>query len=253
MTLSLDLPQAPASPLGRLDPRWKLAALLGAAILIAPVQTPLPALIAWAGALLLAVLGRLPARWFTSRLIAGLALPAFFALWLPFTIREGQAVHEVVGITVSAAGTQRAVALVAKAGCIITLVLIVLATAPLQDTFKAAHALRMPGWLVHLVLMTYRYAHLLGDEFGRLRVALRVRGYRNRAGLHSYRTIGHVAGTLLVRGHERSERVAEAMRCRAFDGRFRSLHTFRARAADGLFLAAVLGLAASLLAWDLLS
>ena len=65
-------------------------------------------------------------------------------------------------------------------------------------------------------------------------MALRVRGYRNRANLHSYRTIGAVTGALLVRGWERGERVGHAMRCRGFDGRFRSLSEFRTTAADVL-------------------
>ena len=101
-----------------------------------------------------------------------------------------------------------------------------LATAPLEVTLKAAHALRVPGLLVQLALLSYRYLFVLGDELARLRVALRVRGYRHRANWHSYRTVGHVAGTLLVRGYERAERVGQAMRCRGFDGRFRSLTEF---------------------------
>ena len=80
--------------------------------------------------------------------------------------------------------------------------------------------------------------------------ALRVRGFRNRPDLHSYRTIGQVAGTLLVRSHERSERLAQAMRCRGFDGRFRSLHAFRTTVADVLAFALVVGYAACVLAGD---
>ena len=77
--------------------------------------------------------------------------------------------------------------------------LVVLATAPPDATLKAAHALRVPGLIIQLALLTYRYLFLLADELGRLRTALRVRGYRNRMNRHSYRTVGHVAGTLLVR------------------------------------------------------
>jgi cobalt/nickel transport system permease protein len=99
--------------------------------------------------------------------------------------------------------------------------------------------------------MAHRYVFLFAEEFGRLRTVLRVRGYRNRASVHSYRTIGQVAGTLLVRGHERSERVANAMRCRGFDGRFRALHDFKTRGVDLLFFAMVVFVAGGLLGWDL--
>ena len=90
-------------------------------------------------------------------------------------------------------------------------------------------------------------------EFGRLRTALRVRGYRNRMTVHSYRTIAHVAGTLLVRGAERADRVGQAMRCRGFDGRFRSLTEFHTRPADVAAFLATVAVALGLLVWDVLS
>ncbi len=97
----------------------------------------------------------------------------------------------------------------------------------------------------------HSYVFVLADEFARLRIALRLRGFRNRASLHSYRTVGHVTGTLLVRGAAQAERVAQAMRCRGFDGRFRSWHDFRTRPADLLFFLCVISAGAGLLAGDI--
>jgi cobalt/nickel transport system permease protein len=135
-----------------------------------------------------------------------------------------------------------------KGLALFTLSGVLLVTAPLEASLTAARALFIPGLLVQLVLLCYRYLFVLGDELARLRVALRVRAFRNRATWHCYRTIGAAAGTLLVRGYERAERVGHAMRCRGFDGRFRSLATFRTRAVDVLafFLMLTVG---ALLAW----
>jgi cobalt/nickel transport system permease protein len=251
MTLLLDIPDAGNSPVHRLDPRWRLAALLVAAVAVALLQAPLPAVTALAATLLLVVAARLPAPWYAVRLGAALVLPAFFVIWLPFVPRPGDECWDLAGVVVSASGAMRAATVLAKAASVVSIMLVLLATAPLPDTFKAAQSLHAPGWLVHLALLSYRYVGLLGDEFVRLRTALRVRGYRNRAGLHAYRTIGQVAGTLLVRGHERSERVAQAMRCRGFDGRFRSLHNFRTRTADVLFFAGAAVAAGAVLSWDM--
>jgi cobalt/nickel transport system permease protein len=250
MTLLLDIPAARPSPLRQLDPRWKLAALLLAACAVAALRSPLPALTALAAAMLLVAFGRLPWHWFAVRLGTALVVPAFLVFWLPFASRPDDAPVYLLGFTLSATGLLQAAMLLMRAGCIVSLMLVLLATAPLQDTFKAAQSLRMPGWLVQIALLSYRYVFVLAEEFVRLRTALRVRGYRNRAGLHAYRTIGQVAGTLLVRGHERSERVAQAMRCRGFDGRFRSLHDFRTRGIDVLFFAVTVVGAAVVLGWD---
>jgi cobalt/nickel transport system permease protein len=147
---------------------------------------------------------------------------------------------------------QAAAVITLKALAIVMLTLVLWATAPVEVTFKAAHALRVPGVVVQLLALTYRYLFLLLEELGRLRVALRVRGYRNRANRQSYRTVGHVAGALLVRSYERAERVGQAMRCRGFDGCFRALAEFRTRMQDVAAFLLIVGGSVGLLAWDLL-
>jgi cobalt/nickel transport system permease protein len=249
MTLALNPLPCPDSPLRRLDPRWKLAALLLAAGAVASLRSLPAAALGLAGALALALLARLPGRWYMMRLGATAVFLAPFVLTLPFLLRD-RGTSPALGLWHVPYGLAVALLLSAKALTIVTLLLVLLATAPLESTLKAAHSLRLPGLLVHLALLTYRYLFVIASELGRLRVALRVRGYRNRATRHSYRTVGHVAGTLLARSAERAERVGQAMRCRGFDGRFRSLSGFRTRPADVLAFLLVAGAAASLLVWD---
>ncbi len=234
----------------RLDPRWKLAGLGSAALAFALLRTWGPALTALAGALVLVAVARLPLRWYLQRLGTAVTMFMLFSIWLPFVVEPGDARLDLGIVTLSLPGLLRLCALSAKLAAMLSLMLVLVATSPLPDTFKAAHALRVPGLLIQLALLTYRYVFLLGEELARLRIALRVRGFRNRANLQSYRTVGQVAGTLLVRSHERSERVAQAMRCRGFDGHFRSLCDFHTSAADMLVFAVVVGYAGGMVAWD---
>jgi len=248
MTLALEHLEIASSPLGRWDARWKLAALAPAAVAVALLQTLPCALAAFAAALGLIVLGRLPPRWYLVR-IGSLALfLVFFVVWLPFVHDQGPS-WTLGGLSLSRDGLVLAAVIVLKSLAAVTCILVVWATAPVDVNLKAAHALRVPGVVIQIVLLTYRYLFLLAEELGRLRIALRVRGYRNRANAHSYRTIGHVTGTLLVRSYERAERIGQAMRCRAFDGRFRSLATFRTHGRDvAAFLIITLGATALLVA-----
>ncbi len=250
MTLAFSVPPQPQSLVSRLDPRWKLAALLFAAAIAATLHTLPAATCALAAALLLAFLARLPPRWFLQRLGALAVFLALFTLPLPWLLDDNGPGWSVGPVRFSLHGLEVALLLGAKAVTIVTLFLVVQVTAPLEATLKAAHALRVPGLLVQLGLLSYRYLFVLADELARLRIALRVRGYRNRANRHSYRTAGHVAGTLLVRGYERAERVSQAMRCRGFNGQFRSLTAFRTRRSDVLAFLLVTAGAAALAAWD---
>jgi cobalt/nickel transport system permease protein len=220
------------------------------AAVAATLHTLRVAVVALAAALLLALLARLPLRWFLQRLGAAALFLALFALPLPWLLGGDGPGWSWGPIRLSWHGIEAALLLTAKAITLVTLFLTAQATAPLETTLKAAHALRIPGLFVQLGLLTYRYVFVLADELRRLRIALRVRGYRNRVRRHSYRTAGHVAGTLLVRGYERAERVGQAMRCRGFDGQFRSLTAFATRPADVVAFLLLVASAAALAVWD---
>lgn len=253
MTLAVQELPRPDSSLARLDPRWKLAALVLATLATAALTQLPAAALALAGALLLAAWARLPPRWFLARLGNLLPFLILIGVVFPLAVRDGGPGFHWGPCHLSLHGLRLAGLLAAKAVAIVTLMMVLLATAPLTVTLHAAHRLRLPGLFVHLSLLTYRYLFLLAQELGRLRIALRVRGYRNRANWHSYRTIGHVAGTLLVRSSERAERVGQAMRCRGFEGRFRSLVEFRTTAADVAVFALIAAIALMILAWDFFS
>jgi cobalt/nickel transport system permease protein len=246
MTLTFTPPPLSESPVTRFDPRWKLAGLLLSALAATWLRTLPATLLAFAGSLLLVLLARLPWRWYLGRVGALAVALAIFVLPLPFLLADGGPSWQWGFLRVSLHGAAVALLLGAKALTVVTLMLVLLASTPLDALLKAARSLHVPGLLVQLALMSYRYLFLLRDELARLRIALRVRGYRNRATRYSYRTLGHVAGTLLVRGYERAERVGHAMRCRGFDGQFRSLSDFRTRPADVagflILLAAAVGI-----------
>ncbi len=251
MTLLWSLPPCTDSPLARRDARWLLAALAMAALCTAAIQSPLASGAALCGALILAAMARLPWRWLCSRLGAVLLFLAFFALPLPFLLDDGPG-WQLGPVHLSARGLAAAVTLVCKSLALVLFAAVLLASRPVETTLKAAHSLRVPGLLVQLALLSYRYAFVLTQELRRLRIALRTRGFRNRPSRHCYRTLGHVAGTLLVRGQERAERVGQAMRCRGFDGRFRSLTQFRTQPGDVLAFISIAGIALVLWGWDLL-
>jgi cobalt/nickel transport system permease protein len=240
------------SALARRDARWRLAAFVLAIFGDALLRNFWPALAACGFALSLAVIGRVPGRWYRDRI--GLLLLALlpFLIVVPFTVDRGERLWEWWRLSITDAGLVVATTLALKTLAIVTLALTLLASAPLHVTLAAVGRLGMPKLFVQLTLLTYRYVFLLFDEFGRLRIALRVRGFRNAMNLHAYRTIGRVTGTLIVRGSDRAEHVAQAMRCRAFDGQFRTLTTFKSTPADLLMFVLIVGVAGGLVAWDLL-
>jgi cobalt/nickel transport system permease protein len=217
------------------DPRWKLAAAaIGLATLASLATLPvaggacavLLATCALVGSRRRQLLARLSgfAAFFA---LAALILPAASLLTEPVERWPAFLIRDIAFVSV----------LLARAISMTLVVLLVTSTTPPGRLAAAAHALHLPGFLVRLVSLAHRYVFLLSDEFRRLRVALQTRGFQPRGNSRRWQVAAHVLGALVVRGHDRGERVAQAMRCRGFDGRFHSLDRFHSTPLDSaLFL-----------------
>ena len=239
MTLAFRDPSIAVSPVARWDPRWKLAALLLAAAGAVSLQTPAAAGIAAVGALALTLLSRVPAAVIAGRVgLLLLGVAAFVAL-VPLARPATDPGWDLGWVRVSEPGLVAAAAIALRVVAVGLLALVLTRTAPLSRTLAAAHALRLPGVLVQVANLAYRYTFLLAAEVRRTRVALRARGFRPATTARTYRTLGHAVGSLLVHSGDRADRVADAMRCRGFDGTYHCPIGFRTTAADAAGFAAV--------------
>jgi cobalt/nickel transport system permease protein len=123
-------------------------------------------------------------------------------------------------------GLSLALLLALKANAMVLWVIVLLGTMDFITFGHALRHLRVPDKLVHLLLFTVRYIDVLHGEYLRLRMAMRVRGFRPRVSWHTYRSFGFLIGMLLVRSLDRSERILAAMKCRGFRGQFHLLDHF---------------------------
>jgi cobalt/nickel transport system permease protein len=233
-----------------LDPRLRiLAAALFALVVVSLSGLPTLAL-ALGLAILLMLWARLPAGLTLKRMAAMDGFMLFILLLLPFTV-PGTPIFAWGSLSASAEGLHKAVAIVLTANAIVLALLALVGSLEAVTLGHALARLRMPATLVQLLLFTVRYITVIGEEYARLRTAMRGRGFRPGNNRHTYRSLGYLVGMLLVRSLERSERILAAMRCRGFQGRFHLLDQFAYRPADAVFAAAAVCMFAALLALDL--
>lgn len=240
----------------RLDPRGRvLAAVIFAVATVA--LTGLPALLtALAAALGLAVWARLPLAETAKRVAAMDGFILLTLVMLPFTtpVTAGEApLFTLWGLPASRVGLLHAVTIALKANAVILALLALVGTMSETTLGHALGRLGVPHKLVTLFLMTVRYIEVLHAEYGRLRWAMKARGFRARTDLHTLKSLGHLIGMLLVRSLERSERVLAAMKCRGYTGRLPLLDDLRASPADWAFGALVAVACAGLVAADRLA
>ncbi|MFM1813945.1 MAG: hypothetical protein RLZ98_640 [Pseudomonadota bacterium] len=157
---------------------------------------------------------------------------------LPLTV-PGTPISIWGPLAVSMQGLERAIGIALKVLATALVIHSLLGSLELVRLGRALAALGVPAKLVHLLLFSVRYIAVFRRETMRLREAMRARAFKPSSNLHTLATYGNLIGMLLVRSLERAERVDEAMRCRAFSGRFPLRSPKPLRLPDIAFVAAL--------------
>ncbi|MFH0826108.1 MAG: cobalt ECF transporter T component CbiQ [Pseudomonadota bacterium] len=214
-----------------LDPRVKICITLVFSIVTA-LNHHLPATaVSFILPLVLVGAARLdPGKVFT-RLAPVNAFVLFMWLVLPFTT-PGETIFAVGPLSVQREGVISVLLITLKSNSIMLMVIALLGTSQIFTLVHALSHLWVPDKLVHLFFFCFRYVHVIHDEYHRLTNAMKMRGFRPRTDMHTYRAYGYLVGMLLVRSFDRSRRILEAMKCRGFKGKFYILHHYRMKHFD---------------------
>lgn len=209
----------------RLDPRLRVIAAFGFAVLVLVCARPAALAFAFALALGLGILARIPPRTVLRRLAELNAFLLLLALLLPLSA-GGEPLLAWGRLRWSRDGLAQVALLAVRANTIVLALGALLATMPPSRLGAALHRLGCPAKLVHVLLFMVRYIEVIHQEYHRLRHAMLLRGFRARCDRHTLRAFGYLVGQLLVRSLDRSERVLAAMLCRGFRGQLHVLVPF---------------------------
>jgi len=218
----------------RVDPRARLLAATGAAVVFACLQRWTALGGALGGMVVLGLSARMQVRAVLARLVPFNALVLVLAALLPLSV-PGDPVCPWGPFAWSRPGLELAGQIALKGNAILLALVLLVGTMELATLGHALDHLGVPPKLAQLLLFTVRYLEVLHREYNRLRASLKVRGFQPALNIHTLWTYGTLVGMLLVRAWDRSERVLAAMQCRGFTGKFWLLDHFRYRWPDALF------------------
>jgi cobalt/nickel transport system permease protein len=196
-----------------LEPRAVLLAWLAAALSVG-LCSRVAGVLLLAGLSVVVVLRDWRAWW--PKAAGVLAFAVLAAGLLPWTV-GGEAV-DLLGQAASRRGLELAGLVVGKMLALFNLTWLLLSLTTVPDLVSALAGLGLPRRGVALVSLTHRFLMLFQEELARLRLALRVRGFRNRLSRHAWRTAAQATGSLLVHGLDRAERVEQAWELRGYAG-----------------------------------
>ena len=228
-----------------LDPRVKIVLVFLFSVVVAISNRFVVLISALALSLCIVLLARVPIRQLVRRLVPVNVFILFLWFFLPFTL-EGEPLFSVGPLVGTHEGVLYAARISIKSNAIVVVLIALVASTSILTLGHAMHELRVPKKIVHLFFFTYRYVHVIHQEYLRLVNAMKVRGFRPGTNMHTYKTFAYLVGMLLVRSSDRADRVRNAMLCRGFRGRLYSLSQFSLKTSDVISLIVMLALVLAL-------
>jgi cobalt ECF transporter T component CbiQ len=235
--------------LQRLDPRVKLAGLLGLIVVAVFVKS----LAVLAGLFLVAVALALPSQVGLSRLFKQIWLKVFaftILIALPAIFLVPGAVIARVPVLswpVTLQGVRSAAFLLGRAETAATFALLLILCTPWPHVLKALRVFRAPIVLVAILGMTHRYIFVFLESASQMFASRRSRMVGALSPRDRRRVATATAGVLLDKALHLSADVQSAMASRGYRGEVRLIDDFRATPIDGLALAGFAAIAAAAL------
>jgi cobalt/nickel transport system permease protein len=211
--------------LHNIDPRVKIFYDVLFSILIAITHKLCLASISLGLAVFLVLLAQLKVKILVQRILVANIFILFLWLIIPFSM-SGNILFTIFGLPASYQGIMYTLLITVKCNAIILLNIALISTSSIFDLVHALRHFHIPDKLIHIFFFLFRYANTMAVEYETIQKTLKTRGFQPNTSMHTYRTYGSVIGTLLVRGHDRSEQIHKAMVCRGFKGKYWLLDHF---------------------------
>ncbi|NJK33574.1 MAG: cobalt ECF transporter T component CbiQ [Oscillatoriales cyanobacterium SM2_2_1] len=200
------------SPIHYWHPTCKLLGI-GTLLLASAAMTQWTWTLCFSGiALGIARLSQLPGHYFRRRA----RYPGLFIFAIVITAPLSMGRHTLFQwqqIHLYAEGLSWAILIASRFGTLLLFTLTLLGTTPLPHLLAALRSLGLSPWLLDLFLLTIRYLQDLNDCVQAMKTAMRLRGGGRQIHLRHWAAL---AGSLLIRSYEKSERIDRAMRLRGY-------------------------------------
>ncbi|MFN4226709.1 MAG: cobalt ECF transporter T component CbiQ [Candidatus Ratteibacteria bacterium] len=155
-------------------------------------------------------------------------------IFLPFSF-SGKEVLKILKFSATYEGIRYATLITIKSNLIfITNFILIFSSHPII-TIHALHHLHVPRKLVNIFFLSTRYIPVIEEEKNRLERAMKMRCFKPKNDLHTYKTIGNLFGLIVLRAYEKSKTIYKAMILRNFSGIFWTYHHFKWEKRDTFF------------------
>ncbi|WP_456423110.1 cobalt ECF transporter T component CbiQ [Thermococcus sp.] len=221
--------------LQELDPRLKVVSLVLMVGTVVSLQNVRAIVLFYVLALVLAVLSKLPVLEFTKRvwvfipIFTGIiALPSIFMI-------PGETAFRALGLTATWNGIHWAVLFTLRVATAVSYAILFTMTSRWNDIISALAYFRIPGMVITIATLTYRYIFLLAKLLLDAMHARRARLAGELGMVESWKEAGRHIGATFIKANAIGEELYYAMLSRGYTNEVQPLNEFRFEFGDYVF------------------
>ena len=218
-----------------LDPRAKVLVAAIFSIMLAIATRPI---VLWLGLFLgltIVFQARLKFDMVYKRLKVVNNMNVFLWFFLPLTF-PGHLLLQLGPFHFTSEGCEMAYMITLRSNAILLFCIALLSSSSLVSIAHVFSSMKISNKLVYILFFTVRYITVIECQYEQLRRAMRLRCFKLRTNVHSYRSLAYLIGMLVIRSYARAKRVYQAMLCRGFKGEFYAIDRFIWTTGDTIFL-----------------
>ena len=226
----------------RMKSMTKVVSALLIVISVAVVKDLNIAAIAFIFSVLMIILARLPIKFVLRRIWSPfLFILLFSAALLLSTGADGSAILWSIGfIDITETGANESAIILIRATAAILIITVLLATTKFEDIVKVLYDLKMPIFLLQILMFSYRYIFVFSEEMENMKNSMTSKGFRPKLSMRMFSSISNMLGMLLIKSFERGDDVYKSMIAKGYTGKPAIITENKIKAADYVCISLVL-------------
>ncbi|WNY28239.1 Energy-coupling factor transporter transmembrane protein EcfT [Methanimicrococcus stummii] len=223
---------AKTSVIHRMNPMTKVIAILLLVISVAIVNDIRMAFFVLILSFLMIFAAKLPILFVARRIWSPFLFILLFAAALLLSGEGGEVLWSIGFLDITKESALNAALILIRATAAILMITVLLATTRFDMIIKVFYDLKMPVFLLQILMFSYRYIFVFSDELENMKNSMASKGFRPKLSLRMFSSIANMLGMLLIKSFERGDEVYRSMVAKGYTGKPTIITENKMRAAD---------------------
>lgn len=224
----------------RMNPTTKVVAVLAMVISVAIVKDIYMALFALLLSFLMIIIAKLPIKFIVRRIWSPFLFILIFAAALLLSSGGGEILWSIGFLEITTESAMDAALILIRATSAIIMLTVLLATTRFDMIIKVLYDLKMPVFLLQILMFSYRYIFVFSDELENMKNSMTSKGFRPTFSMRMFSSIANMLGMLLIKSFERGDDVYRSMVAKGYTGKPMIITKNKMRAKDYAFISVAL-------------